>query len=228
MNDLFVLSKDRKSIFFNKKNDDIFVAFTTKKIKTKKQAEKVLKTGHINIVKQTHSDRIIVVKKRGLLRGVKADGIITNLKNFPIAVKVADCIGSIIIDSEKMVVAAIHSGWRGVVLKIISKTVKIMKNEFGSRPDRLIVITSASIGPCCYEVGRNLYIKLRKQKVFSNIFINKNKKIFMDIQKANKNILLSSGVKKNNIFINSLCTRCNNDLFFHTEQKEEKREECMR
>lgn len=214
MMDFFILSKDGKKFFFNKTSPDFLTAFTTRKIKTKKQAEKNLKLKKINILKQIHSDKVIIIKKTKSLHGIKADGIITNVRNFPIAVKVADCIGSIVVDPEKKVLAAIHSGWRGVALKIILKAVKMMKKYFGSRSGKMVVVTSPSIGPCCYEVGHDLYKKLKKQAVFSNIFIKRKNKVFMDLQKANKNILLSAGVKKKNIFTNPLCTKCNNDMFF--------------
>jgi len=197
-----------------KKIKGFFIVFTTRRIKNKKQAEKKLNLKKINVLKQIHSNKIIILKKTKSLYGVKADGIITNVKNFPVAVKVADCIGSIIIDNEKKVVAAIHSGWRGVVLKIISKAVGMMKKYFGSRPEKLKVITSPSIGPCCYEIGHDLYKKLKKQRVFSNIFNKRTGKVYMDLQKANKNLLISAGVKGKNIFINPLCTKCNNDIFF--------------
>lgn len=198
----------------NKKIQNFFIAITTRKIKSKRQAEKKLRLKKINVVKQIHSDKIIIIKKTKSLHGIKADGIITNVRNFPIAVKVADCIGSIVIDPEKKVMAAIHSGWRGIVLKIILKAVKMMKKYFGSSPGKMVVITSPSIGPCCYEIGHDLYKKLKRQKKFSNIFIKRKNKVFMDLQKANKNILLSAGVKKKNIFTSSLCTKCNNDMFF--------------
>ncbi len=197
----------------NRKIKNFFVAITTRKIRSKKQVEKKLKL-KINILKQIHSDKIIIVKKAQSLYDLKADGIITDIKNYAIAIKVADCIGTIIIDPEKMVIAAIHSGWRGIALKIVYKAVKIMKKHFNSSPGKMFVFTSPAIGPCCYEIGYDLYKKLKKQKIFSNIFIKRKDKIFMNLQKANKNLLLSAGVKRKNIFINKLCTRCNNDIFY--------------
>ncbi|MCX7698499.1 MAG: peptidoglycan editing factor PgeF [Candidatus Goldbacteria bacterium] len=198
-------------IFFKK---EFIIAITTKKVKSKKQAEKVLKFKRINILKQIHSDRIIIVKKRKSLHNKKADGIITDLRNFPVAVKVADCIGSVIIEPDKKVLAVVHSGWRGIAKKIILRAIKIMKQKFGCNIDKMVVITSPSIGPCCYEIGRDLYNELSKHKLFDNIFSKRNGKIYMDLQKANKNLLIAVGIKRKNIYINKLCTKCNNDLFF--------------
>ncbi|MCX8093821.1 MAG: peptidoglycan editing factor PgeF [Candidatus Goldbacteria bacterium] len=206
--------------FFKKKLDssislnDFIIAITTRKVKNKKQAERILKFKRINILKQIHSDKIIIVKKRKSLHNIKADGIITNLKNFPVAVKVADCIGSVIIEPDKKVLAVVHSGWRGVVKKIILKAIKIMKKKFSCDTNKMVIVTSPSIGPCCYEIGRDLYNKLSKQKLFSNIFSKRNGKIYMDLQKTNKNLLIAAGIKRKNIYINELCTKCNNDLFF--------------
>jgi len=193
---------------------DFFITVTIRKIKNKKQAEKVLKLKKINVLKQIHSDKIVVIKKAKSVNDIKADGIITNVRNFPVAVKVADCIGSIIVDPEKKVIAVIHSGWRGVAGKIILKAVKKMKKIFGVKPENLIVITSPAIGPCCYEIGSELHKKLKKQRIFSNIFIKRGNRIFMDLQKANENLLLSAGVRKKNVFLNRTCTKCNNDSFF--------------
>jgi YfiH family protein len=193
---------------------NFFLAITNRKIKNKKQAEKVFKLKKINVLKQIHSDKIVVIKNAKSVNGIKADGMITTVRNFPVAVKIADCIGSIMVDPEKKVIAVIHSGWRGVAGKIILKTVKKMKKSFGVKPDNVIVIMSPSIGPCCYEIGSGLYKKLKKQKIFSNIFVRRKNRIFMDLQKANENMLLSAGVRKKNIFLNRVCTKCNNDLFF--------------
>lgn len=214
MNNNFKFSKDKKIIFLRKFFDNFFIAFTTRKIKNKTDAEKILEIKKINILKQIHSDKIIIVKKYKSLHNIKADGIITDVKKYAVAVKVADCIGTIIMDLENNTVAVIHSGWRGIAKKIILKAVKLMKKYFGSKPDKLVAITSPSIGPCCYNIGSELYNKFKKEKIFNNVFIKKGSEIFMDLQKANKNLLLKSGINEKNIYINKLCTKCNNDLFF--------------
>lgn len=193
----------------------------TKNIKT---IEKVFKIKYITAAKQVHGDNILVLrtldpgpwtKYRNLKNflNTEADAIITDIPGLAAGVRVADCTGTIIADPEHKVIAAVHSGWRGVANKIIVKTIRKMKKEFGSNPVKLVAAVSPAIGPCCYNVGADVY-RLKKQKVFSNIFTRRKGEIYMDLWKGVKNLLLDTGVKPDNIHICGMCTYDNPSLFF--------------
>ena len=72
----------------------------------------------------------------------KADAIITNQKNFPIAVLTADCAPILIYDNKVKMIAAIHAGWKGAFKGIINKVIKFMIKK-GCRIENM----TAAIGP---------------------------------------------------------------------------------
>ncbi len=188
-------------------------------IKNTKKISAVFGTTKIYAPQQVHSDKIIVVtdKNKQTVNDTKADALITALPKVAIAVKVADCVGLVLYGTDKTgqhkVIATIHSGWRGVANKITSKTIAVMKKRFGVDPKTISAGISPAIGPCCYEVGQEIY-KLKKQKVFNGIFNKKNGKIYMNLWKASSQLLEAAGVKKEKIFINDICTACNPKLFY--------------
>jgi len=198
--------------------------FTVKKSGTLNEIRKILKTGRIHFLRQVHGNKTVLLSGKELKKPGKTEGdaVITSVRGAAIAVRLADCVGSVIVDPENRAVAAVHSGWRGVSNKIILRVVLKMKKEFGSAPENLIVSMSPCIQPCHFEVGREIYNSLKKQRVFSNIFSMKKGRIYMDMQKGNLNLLLKAGVKRKNVFMNDLCTMCNSVLF-HSYRRDGKK-----
>jgi YfiH family protein len=204
--------------------------------------EKALGIKYSGAARQVHGDRVIVIKaaenekcgikekdgyglievnpgsknaggKLKALLDMDADALITNIPGTAVGVRTADCAGTIIIDPVNKVVAAVHSGWRGVANKIPVKAVKIMRGEFGSDPEDLIAAVSPAIGPCCYEIGPEVY-RLKKKKVFSDIWTEKNGHIYMDLWHGVKNLLRAAGLKPQNIHICRLCTFDNPEILY--------------
>lgn len=173
--------------------------------------------------KQVHGNKVRLVneKNKNRIYKMKADAFITKTQGLAIGVRLADCIGNVIVDKKRKIIAVVHSGWRGIANKIIIKTIDKMK-KMGSSTKDLIVSMSPAICKKCYEIGRDVYNKLKKEKVFSNIFTRKKNKIYMDLHRANYNLLIKKGVKKKNIYINNLCTFCNKKLFFSFRREGER------
>ena len=162
--------------------------------------EKAFGVRYVAAAHQVHGDRVVVVKgskAQGSMLNVKklqkteADAIVTDVPGIAASVRVADCVGTVIVDPVNRVVASVHSGWRGIANKIAVKAVKEMKRKFRSDPEKLIAAISPAIGPCCYNVGKDVY-KLQKQSVFSNIFKRRNGNVYMDLWKGAKNLLVSA------------------------------------
>src|SRR5688572_8632960 len=80
---------------------------------------------------QVHKTHIVKVtpetKKESLL---ETDALITASKGICIAVMSADCVPILLYDTQNHVAAAVHSGWRGTVAKILEKTLHIMRDTF--------------------------------------------------------------------------------------------------
>ena len=121
----------------------------------------------IFLSKQTHSNKLIFIKNTSKInnRRLNADAIITDKKEFPIAVLTADCVPILICDSKKKMIAAIHAGWKGAYKGIVQKVLNFMFTKGCSSKDITVAI-GPSIAMSNYEV----------KKDFKNRFISKNKK----------------------------------------------------
>ena len=77
---------------------------------------------HMN---QVHGDKIINIDKEYNFNEIPTcDALITQEKETPLMVMVADCNPILIYDPKKEVIAAIHAGRAGVFSNILSKTIR--------------------------------------------------------------------------------------------------------
>ena len=106
-----------------------------------------------NIVKIDESNKDIYNKQNPVK---ETDALITNLKNVPLVIQTADCIPLILYCKESKSMAAIHSGWRGTVQKIIPKTIELMKKEYNIDAKTMYAYIGAHIFEKDYEVGAEL------------------------------------------------------------------------
>jgi YfiH family protein len=173
--------------------------------------------------RQTHTDNIRIVKEDDIGKGLlkerdydDVDGLITNISGVTLVTQFADCTPLLFLDPENKVIANVHSGWRGTVQQIGKRAVKIMQKEFGSKPANIIAAIGPCINKCCYEVDDPVYNEFAKREVFSleKVFTKKeNGKFMLDLVEANKEILLSAGIREENLDISDLCTHCNSHIF---------------
>ena len=91
-----------------------------------------------------------------------------------------------------------------------------MKHQFGSNPGDLLVAVGPSICVDCYEVGEDVAGEF--QKAFPDtVVLQKGKqegKYQLDLWKANEQLLLDAGIRKEHLEITDLCTCCNQELLF--------------
>jgi len=170
--------------------------------------------------RQVHGDHIHVTEAVPD-SAPRADAIVTPRPNIFPAIKTADCVPILILDPIRKIAAAVHAGWRGTVLRISRKTVKLMQDRFGSDPSDLLVGMAPGIGPCCYEVDDAVLTPFRKTFRDAGRFIsihnsNRNSKVsdHLDLAAANRFELTEMGVPEKNIYATDLCTACHKDLFF--------------
>ena len=137
-------------------------------------------TKNIFLLHQIHSNKFIYINNKYKLNTKpKADAIITNQRNLPIAVLTADCVPILICDNKKNMIAAIHAGWKGAYKGIIEKVLKFMVNK-GCKSENI----TAVVGPCIavenYEIKQDFIKKfIKKDKKNETFFIKiKNKNYF--------------------------------------------------
>lgn len=156
---------------------------------------------------QIHSANVVVVDENLPKLIEDCDALITNKKNLPLMVMVADCIPILMFDEVKGVIAAIHAGRNSTFLKISEATSKKMIETFSCKTENIKVIMGPSIQKCCYEVNDEL--KNIVEKSFGKEFVIGNN---IDLQGINKKLLENLGIK--NIEISSICTKCSNKPYF--------------
>jgi YfiH family protein len=162
----------------------------------------------IATLRQTHSNTVLLADREGCLG--EGDALITNRPGLALAIRTADCLPILIADRSKRAVAAIHAGWRGTVLEIAPKTVRVMQEQFGSQPEDLLVVVGPGIGSCCFEVGPEVAAQ------FSKFFPERkdlSERTKIDLVETIRRQLGINGGREGQYFASSLCTVCHASLF---------------
>ena len=105
-------------------NDKILVVKKNLKLVSKKIG---CKLKNLITMKQTHSTKVIFIKKINPKKNIICDALLTNQKKIAIAVLTADCVPILIYEPEKKIIGVIHAGWKGAFKGIIAKTLKKIK-----------------------------------------------------------------------------------------------------
>ena len=81
----------------------------------------------------------------------EADALVTTTRGLPIAIATADCVPVILVSHEAR--AVVHAGWRGVAGGAVPAAIQ----ELERSGDTVVqAVIGPHIGPCCYEVGREV------------------------------------------------------------------------
>ncbi len=150
----------------------------------------------IFLLHQVHSNKFIYINKEFKFNTKpKVDAVITNQKNLPIAILTADCVPILICDNQKNMIAAIHAGWKGAYKGIIEKVIKFMIKK-GCKFENITAIIGPSISVKNYEVKQDFKKKfLKKDKKNKKFFKITAKKLYFDLSKYVKSLLLDNKIK---------------------------------
>ena len=167
---------------------------------------------------QVHSAAVRVVQSREDAGNdtENCDALTTRAAGILLAVKTADCVPLLLGDAQTGAVAAIHAGWRGTIAGIVSHTLVRMNHEYGTRAEDLRVAIGPAANGCCYEVGSEVIEAFRERlPQMENLFTpTRAGHALIDLQKANRDLLIAAGVAAERIHVAPLCTMCRTDLFF--------------
>lgn len=180
---------------------------------------------NIHKAKQNHTSNILYIddsnkKKYKFTKYNKEeyDAYITDKKNIATLVTTADCNPIIIYDSQKNILANVHSGWKGTIKKVYLETLKKMVNEFGCNVSDILFCIGPSIKKCCFSSEENEF----KNK-FSSIWNDEDKYIYyenngerfhIDLSYLIKRDVLEFGIKEENLSICDICTMCHSNDFY--------------
>jgi YfiH family protein len=196
-------------------------------------------------LEQIHSDiahRIDAATIESLDDAPHGDALFTRDPGILLVVQTADCVPILLADRKRRAVAAIHSGWRGTLKRIVVKTLGRMKMDLGTEPEDVIAALGPGIGRCCYEVGsevaRDFDAQFRDARAwfdgpFDALASGESDPnwlpwltmkppghappplgVHLDLLAANRALLTDAGVPPSQISVSGLCTACHPDLLF--------------
>ena len=168
---------------------------------------------HTTLKNVTAADRGIGLSRPPL---VDVDGLLTDEPQVVLCTQYADCVPLLFADPVRHVVATSHAGWRGTVAEIGRLTVERMQSDYGCDPRDILAGIAPSIGPCCFEVDAPVAEAFEALSVTDGDCCREvgDGKFFVDLWETNRRILLSAGVKAENITVTDLCPRCHPQLFW--------------
>lgn len=176
---------------------------------------------------QTHSNCVRVIdhtyinkckeEQTAGLEGV--DALVTGFPGYCLCVSTADCIPVLLYDDRNRVIAAIHAGWRGTVVRIVEKTLSIMAERYGTEGRNVTACIGPGISQKAFEVGDEVYEAFREAGFDMDLIGRKEAKWHIDLWEANRQQLLAHGVKPENIEIAGICTYANNADFFSARRQ---------
>jgi polyphenol oxidase len=144
----------------------------------------------------------------------EADALITNVPGILLNIFVADCVPVVLFDERTRSGGLCHAGWRGTIGEIVTESVRAMGVHYGSRPGDMEAFIGPSIGGCCYEVGPEVEKAFREYPFSETPIRYTEDKTFLDLKKANREMLLEAGVPEDNITLSPLCTVCGTTSLF--------------
>lgn len=163
----------------------------------------------------TSADRGVGIYKPRDLQSV--DALITNEKGVTLVTYYADCTPLFFVDTKNKAIGLAHAGWRGTVGRIGEKVVRKMIELYGTDPADIKAAIGPAISVCCYEVDKpcaDNFLALDDLETSRFVFPKENGKFMIDLLETNRQVLIKSGVKPENITISDLCTNCNSELLW--------------
>lgn len=139
----------------------------------------------------------------------KADALITDDPRCAVSIRVADCVPILIARTDGKLVAAVHAGWRGVVVNVVAAALQAMgEGEF-----------AAAIGPCigrdAFEVGPEVVAEFRRAFAEDGLVRKvEGGKGYVDLREAVRRQLVAAGLRNDRIDATDRCTFQDSDEFF--------------
>lgn len=166
----------------------------------------LLPGSRIICLKQVHSNEIIWAEDIAPDEFPEADGVISHDPGVVLCIRTADCVPVLLWADDSPIIAAVHAGWRGLALRIVEKTIGLMR---ASGVGNINVGMGPSIGPCCYAVGQEVITALEADSCQTL-----DGRHSVDLHYIAAVQAQNAGVLPERIFQIHSCTCCNKDLFF--------------
>ncbi len=163
-------------------------------------------------VRQVHGCRVVGAEA-GTDPVEEADAVTTSTPGVAACVSVADCVPVLLADPRSGAVAAVHAGWRGTIGGAAPAGVQALVERYGARPGDLLAAIGPGIGPCCFEVSRDLAARFRDE-VGPVTATPRDQGSRVDLWRANELLLRRAGLRPARIETLGRCTSCEERTFF--------------
>lgn len=164
-------------------------------------------------VRQVHGHQVAQAREASPVPALQADAVISERRGLAACVSVADCVPVLLADPASGAVAAVHAGWRGTLALAAAHAVGALARTHGARPGDLLAAIGPSIGPCCYEVSRDLAARFRSE-MGPTAGNPRGRQSRVDLWMANALVLRRAGLQRERIEVLGRCTACEPELFF--------------
>jgi YfiH family protein len=163
-------------------------------------------------VRQVHGARVIEAGD-GTEPLLEADAVMTTAPGVAACVSVADCVPVLLVDPRSGGVVAVHAGWRGTLAGAAVEGARALVERCGARPGDLLAAIGPAIGPCCFEVSRDVAERFR-DAVGPSTATPRDHDSRVDLWRANELLLRRAGLARRNVEILGRCTSCEDRIFF--------------
>ncbi|MBM4255626.1 MAG: peptidoglycan editing factor PgeF [Deltaproteobacteria bacterium] len=166
-------------------------------------------------LKQVHGDEILFVTAGSTKDVTEADGFITQAEGVLLGIATADCVPVLLVAPQQRVVAALHAGWRGTLKGITARALELLSSSWHVEPTEVWLACGPAIGPCCYEVSRDVGESLYERWGAGTpaTWQPKGEKGMLDLRLLNLLQGEQSGVPRNQMQMVGPCTFCDVSRF---------------
>jgi len=168
-------------------------------------------------VNQVHGTAVVRARAQDVSSD-DADGLWFDGDGLILSIKAADCAPVWLADMASKRFALVHAGWRGVADGIVASAVDVLAAG-GSEAQELAVAVGPHLRPCCFEVGPEVASRFEaiegavKSADQLQVQRRRDNSVSLDLAAAILADLSDLGVRGEQVFVATACTRCHPDLF---------------
>ena len=194
-------------------HDDLVAVFSNRRYPAEGRSGRIsfvsavgLDSDKLAFPKQIHSRHVEIASRPGLFSNT--DGIISPGGSLICSIQVADCLPVFFSNQKSGTVGLVHTGWRGLVLKILPATINSIL-QIGENLCDFTVLIGPSIQSCCFDVRDDVI----DQFVPAFCIKISNNRYMVDLQKWAVHQLADSGITRSRITVINKCTFCSQDEY---------------
>jgi polyphenol oxidase len=138
------------------------------------------------------------------------DALVTATPGIVLAILTADCVPIVLHDPVAGVLACVHSGWRGTVVRVAAAAVATME-KLGSRPADIVAGVGPAMDPARYQVGPDVYTAVAEAFGHAADSLlrpdpEQDQHWFLDLWAANRLVLTEAGLREENVHVTDIPT----------------------